>query len=568
MSLGLYTTLGVTNIYSYKHSKNLDSTSVSSDEFSVNGKIIKPKNKFTIDSIVTNTEYKFIFKFLSEQEFFYVKSYYARGYSSPYPATTDNVTITSQSWNTDFTELTIVLTSKVNMSSSVYHILFTVDSSTPQPPTKYKLLISGHIENADCNYTNNEEISADKNIIITARNGYYWNDTAYPLNVQPSDDDEFFTISNNKKLLTFPIPIRLNGNINLYSDYIAMLEKPTEYKIVISGTIKNAVCNYSNGEIIDINTKPKLIITADTGFYFTDRNYSLTVNNVSDTYFEYSNTTLTYNLTSTTLNADIELDDNYIANKSVIKVSEFNYLYEITSNELAQLASERFVVNNNNTIDYGIFINSLYKLPFKINTDLIGNKENVKLGSLTSNVQSAIITQDILQFTLPNIVCTGKYHNIYDYKNTKAVLYAPFFEAIDLDIQYVMDCTLSITMALNLYTNKIGIFVKSNFNNSIIHFSEVTIGVNIPFATANYNFINKKDISFNPNVTSKMRLEISRKKPLTSNLKYHSTKVYDSLNKYSGYISVDNLELVTQKATDYECNKIYTLLSQGVFINK
>lgn len=567
MAFGLYTTLSVANIYSYKHSKNLESGNVSSDKFSVNGEIIIPKNKFTIDSISANTEYKFIFKFLSEVEFFHVKAYYARGYSSPYPATTDNITIKSQSWNNDFTELTIVLTSKVSMTSSVYHILFTMDSSEPQPPTKYKLLITGHIENADCNYTNNEEISADKNIIITSRAGYYWNDTAYPLNIQPSDDDEFFIISNNKKLLTFPIPASLNGNIDLYSDYIAILEKPTEYKIIISGTIENAVCNYSNGEIIDINKKPNLIITANTGFYFTDRNYSLTVNNISDTYFKYSNTTLTYDLTSTTLNADIELDDNYIANKSVIKVSEFNYLYEITSDELAQLASERFVVNNNNTIDYGIFINSLYKLPFKINSDLIGVKENVKLGNLTSNVQSAIITQDILQFTLPNIVCNGKYNNIYDYKNTKAVLYAPFFESIDLDIQYVMDCTLSITMALNLYTNKMGIFVKSNFNNSIIHFSEVTLGVNIPFATANYNFINKKDISFNPNVTSKMRLEISRKKPLTNNLKYHSTKVYDSLNKYSGYISVDNLELVTQKATDYECNKIYTLLSQGVFIN-
>ena len=568
MAFGLYTTLSVANIYSYKHSKNLESDSVSSDKFSVNGEIIIPKNKFIIDSIAPNTEYKFIFKFLSEVENFYVKAYYARGYSSPYPATTDNVTITSQSWNNDFTELTIILTSKVSMTSSVYHLLFTIDSSAPQPPTtKYKLLITGRIENADCNYTNNEEISADKNIIITSHNGYYWNDITYPLNIQPSDYKSFI-ISNNKKLLNFPIPASLNGNIDLYSDYIAMLEKPTEYKIIISGTIKNAVCNYSNGEIIDINTKPRLIITADTGFYFTDRNYSLTVNNISDTYFDYSNTTLTYDLTSTNLNADIELDDNYIANKSVIKVSEFNYLYEITSDELSQLASERFVVNNKNTIDYGIFINSLYKLPFKINTDLIGIKENVKLGNLTSNVQSAIITQDILQFTLPNIICTEKYHNIYDYKNAKAVLHAPFFEPIDLDIRYVMDCTLSIAMSLNLYTNKMGIFVKSSFNNLIIHFSEVTLGVNIPFATANYNFINKKDISFNPNVTSKMRLEISRKKPLTSNLKYHSTKVYDSLNKYSGYISVENLELVTQKATDYECDKIDTLLSQGVFINK
>ena len=167
MAFGLYTTLSVTNIYSYKHSKNLESDSVSSDKFSVNGEIIIPKNKFIIDSIAPNTEYKFIFKFLSEVENFYVKAYYARGYSSPYPATTDNVTIKSQSWNNDFTELTIVLTSKVSMTSSVYHLLFTIDSIVPQPPTtKYKLLISGRIENGDCNYTNNEEISADKNIII------------------------------------------------------------------------------------------------------------------------------------------------------------------------------------------------------------------------------------------------------------------------------------------------------------------------------------------------------------------------------------------------------------------
>ena len=79
MAFGLYTTLSVANIYSYKHSKNLESDSVSSDKFSVNGEIIIPKNKFIIDSIAPNTEYKFIFKFLSEVEYFYVKAYYSRG---------------------------------------------------------------------------------------------------------------------------------------------------------------------------------------------------------------------------------------------------------------------------------------------------------------------------------------------------------------------------------------------------------------------------------------------------------------------------------------------------------
>lgn len=339
------------------------------------------------------------------------------------------------------------------------------------------------------------------------------------------------------------------------------------YKVLITGNITNATCNYVNGETIDISSKPKIIITALAGFEFTSGDYLLKVNYNSGVHFEYTPTKLIYDISSETPETNIILYDDYVANKTVTKVSEFTHLYEITTEELSSLASERFITTNSNVTDYGIYINSLYKLPFKINPDLLGSKEKIRLGVFSSNTQSAIITKDLLEFTLPAINCVEKYHNVYDYKNVKAVLYAPFFQPINLDIQYVMGCTLSITMRLNLHTSKIAIFITSSFNNSVIYFNETALGIDIPFVTANWNTVNDRDITFNPNITNKMILEISRQIPHTDNVKYRMTKVYNTLNKYHGFISVNNLEINTL-ATSTECEEIKILLNQGIFINQ
>jgi hypothetical protein len=569
MSCGIYVNFDISNLYSFRYARDLTLETFTPDKntFSVNSEVITPTKKFVIDSIVRSIENKFTLKFDRPQTFNNAMFYYASGYTSPFTATTENFTINSQVWNTEKTELTISVTPKITMDSFSDRILILIDGSAPPPPpTKYKVVITGAIQNATCNYENNEDVDNSKDVIITANEGFYWDKTYYPLVIQPDDDDiRTFDISADKKKLTFKIPSDLSGNIELDSNYVAKKLEEV-YKVLITGTIKNATCNYSNNEIIDIAKKPKIIITATNGYFFTSRNYHLKVNHLSSPYFDYSRTTLTYDITSITLGTNIELYDNYVANKPVIKVSEFNHLYEITEDELSKLAAERFSVSDTGIVDYGVYINSLYKLPFKIDPSLLGDKESIKLGRFSASAQSAIITTDTLNFTLPTITCEEKYENVYDYKNVKAILYAPFFQPIELDIQYVMNCTLTVNMILNLYVNKMAIFIKSSFNESIVHFDEVTVGTNIPFVTAEYNFVNARDIEFNPNVTNQMVLEITRKIPLQTNLKYHINKIYDSLNNYNGFISVNNLEIVTT-ATSNEYDEIVNLLNQGIFIN-
>lgn len=568
MSCGIYVNFDIANLYSYRYAKDLSTETLTPNKntFTVNSQTITPTKKFIIDSIVKSIGNKFTLKFAEPQIFENVSFYYGSGYSAPFNATSTNFTIVSQNWNSLKTELTVIIKPSITMDAFSDRVLILINGDTPPTP-KYKVLITGTIQNAVCNYTNGEEIANDKNVIITANEGCYWDKTYYPLVIQPDDDNPVqFTISHDKKLLTFVIPENLTGNIELDSKYIAKKET-TRHKVLITGTIRNATCNYANGEIIDTVNKPKITITALPGFTFTRRGYQLKVNHLTGEWFEYTRTVLSYDINSRPPETDIELLDNYIANKPVIKVSEFNHLYEITTDELSKLAGERFVINESGIVDYGVYINSLYKLPFKISPDLLGDKEKIKLGVFASNTQSAIITKDVLEFNLPPITCTEKYKNVYDYKNVKAVLYAPFFQPIDLPIQYVMGCTLSTTMMLNLYTNKIAIFITSSFNNSIVHYEEVILGVAIPFVTAEWNYINAKDIVFNPNISNKMVLEISRKIPHTDNLKYHLTKVYDTLNKYKGFISVDNIEL-NSLATNAECAEIKTLLNQGIFVNQ
>lgn len=571
MSCGIYVNFDIANLYSYRYAKDLSTETFTPNKntFTVDSQTITPTKKFIIDSIVKGVENKFTLKFAEPQNFENVSFYYGNGYTAPFTATTNNFNIVSQTWNAFKTELTVIIKTVINMDSFSDRVLILISGDTPTPPPapKYKVLITGTIQNASCNYANGEEIANDKNVTITANDGYYWDKTYYPLVIQPNDDNPVqFTISHDKKLLTFVIPENIAGNIELDSNYIAKHET-TSHKVLITGTIRNATCNYANGEIIDTVNKPIITITALPGFTFTRRGYQLTVNHLTGEYFKYTRTVLSYDINSRPLETDIVLLDSYIANKPVIKVSEFNHLYAITTDELSKLAGERFVINESGIVDYGVYINSLYKLPFKISPDLLGEKEKIKLGVFASNTQSAIITKDVIEFDLPTISCTEKYKNVYDYKNVKAVLYAPFFQPIDLPIQYVMGCTLSTTMKLNLYTNKIAIFITSSFNNSIVHYEEIILGVAIPFVTAEWNYINAKDIVFNPNISNKMVLEISRKIPHTDNLKYHLTKVYNTLNKYKGFISVDNIEL-NSLATNAECAEIKTLLNQGIFINQ
>lgn len=573
MSLTLYLNFNVEKMYNVNTGSALGSESFtpSKNTFNIEDKTITPLKAYTISSIKANTENKIKFVFSTAQAFISLNIYYVEGYFGPYNPIPNSFIINSQVWNTELTELTINITPNKLWDSFSQKVLFTINDSdqppTPPPtPKKPKIIISGAIQNAVCNYTNGDEIDKNKNITIRANDGYYWDKTNYPVLLYPNEDVQSFIISNSKELLTYIIPADLQGDIELEGRYIAV-RKEESYKVVLTGSITNASCNYSNGEIIDTVNKPQLIITADKGYFFTNRGYNVTINHLTHSYFNYSKTQLSLNINDfLPLTSDIKLIDNYVANKPVIKISEFNHFYELTTDELSSLAGERFVTSDSGVTDYGIYINSLFKLPFKFPTDLLGTKEAIKLGRFSTNTTATIITKDLIDFTFPTISCKEKYHNVYDYKNVKATLYPPFFQSIDLDIQYVMNCDLTVTMTLNLYSNKIAIFINSSFNNSNIYYNEINLGTDIPFVTADNKTINTKEISINPNISNSMILEITRKIPIQNNLKYKQNKIYDILNKYTGFISVDNLELSTN-ATSTEVDEINNLLKQGIFIN-
>ena len=76
---------------------------------------------------------------------------------------------------------------------------------------------------------------------------------------------------------------------------------------------------------------------------------------------------------------------------------------------------------------------------------------------------------------------------LLDYMNAQAELYLPYANSIRVDIDYLMNETISIEYIINLYSGEMTINLYSTFSDSIFHSENHKIGVKIPYITAGEN---------------------------------------------------------------------------------
>lgn len=338
--------------------------------------------------------------------------------------------------------------------------------------------------------------------------------------------------------------------------------------VYITGELNNCTCNYENGEEI---TDDKIVtITANTGCTFkgvyTYKNLDTAITNQFSKNEE--ETILTISNVATWNSYDIELNGNYNATKESELVSTFVNLYRVTNSEMKQLAVARFVDNEGTTVDYGEFITQIYVLPFEISRDIIGERDSIILGNYDSRVESTMLIDSKLYINGGLITVPNKYNNVYDYLNTTCTLRLPFFNPIILDVDNVIDKTISIQYIVDLYSGNCTVNISSSFTGEIIHSETTNIVTQIPFIQKQNNSIVNQLSNVNENLIDNAFIEIVRNIPYYANDIFgKATIVFDTVGSVTGYCEISDIQLITT-ATNEEKEEIETLLKNGVFIKE
>lgn len=396
------------------------------------------------------------------------------------------------------------------------------------------------------------EENTDFTLIFHANNGYKINTLTCNIGTVVISDDK----------LTATITGVATENIS-----VVATGKKIHY-VHITGELNNCVCNYVNGE--EITDNKIVTITANTGFNFkgvyTYKNLDTSLTNQFSKNEEQ--TILTIDDVATWNSYDIDLNGNYNATKESELVSTFVNLYRVTNSEMKQLAVARFVNNEGTIVDYGEFITQLYVLPFEISSDIIGERDNIILGNYDSRVESTMLIDSKLYINGGLITVPNKYNNVYDYLNTTCTLRLPFFNPIILDVDNVIDKTISIQYIVDLYSGNCTVNISSSFTDEIIHSETTNIVTQIPFIQKQNNSIVNQLSNANENLIDNAFIEIVRNIPYYANDIFgKATIVFDTVGSVTGYCEISDIQLITT-ATNEEKEEIETLLKNGVFIKE
>lgn len=329
-------------------------------------------------------------------------------------------------------------------------------------------------------------------------------------------------------------------------------------KIKVNGAEINSPTGVSNGDKIELVTSDYDLVSdanylygrGDFGepryFYFSisdDKKLGeLTVNSFSGNYERL-------NLESTPSSSSVGNSNSFI----------------VTDSDIEKINNDRFVLKNDELIDYGQFIISLLQLPYKLPESYIGDLADVYLANIKTSVNTNKLKNYLIELDL-GIIKTPAKNNILDYFDTVCVLYLPRIEPINIDPTYVIGYELSVKYIIDVYSGNVSVIINSSNSDSPIINKVVNLGVNIPMGNPvnSGSVINNNIVIGADNGILTPYVEIMR-----GDFKdfFFNVPVKDELkiSECTGYIEIEKIKLTT-KATYYEKDAIINMLKSGVII--
>lgn len=472
--------------------------------------------------------------------------------SSPYGTISTWVNVTDQFTITTYPSSGIIdlqATANFEYSSSYTYLYVAIDEELS---STYK--ITNSLTNCTCTtelkteYEKNEEITLE----YVANDGYAFKGSNVSITTGALDS-ESVTYSDDNKTITLTGVLVGNLTVSVSAD--------TVYSVSITGSLKNCICNYADGEIIT-EDKPKIILTANDGYIFDEifsyRRGAITSHfSLNDEKTELS--------TTITDGFNYVLNDEYKAVKQVEMIGDFTRLYNPVETELTELAKVRF----QNDVDMGQYITALFKIPFELPTELITEeKRNVVLGNYDTNVSCNGLTTYNLVVNIGEITTPEKYENVYDYIDTECVLHLPYFDKIYLSNEFVIGQTLRIEYIIDLYSGNATANIYSSFTGGIVESVNGVIACNVPFVQKTNNSVVGLISNINKNIIDTAYIEVIRNKPYNVETVFGAETIdFGVIGSYTGYIEVSDVVL-NSSATNEEKNEITNLLKEGVTINE
>ena len=254
--------------------------------------------------------------------------------------------------------------------------------------------------------------------------------------------------------------------------------------------------------------------------------------------------------------------------KQVTSVIGSNNVYSLDEKQLDDVNNKRFVLLNNNLVDYGHYILSVIQLPCKLPDEYILDSEKIRLANVSIDVSANVVSTDNIIIDLGEIFTPKTNNNFLDYSNTVALLHLPRTDAITIDLEYVIDKTLQIEYIIDCYTGLATVNIKSKESDLVILTRKVDIGINIPMANSQTSqSVDNSNIRIGgDNGVRTPFIEIVRNESVLKD-GFFTIPVIDesNLSSASGYVRVEDVNLIGDTMLT-EKESIISKLKSGVIL--
>ena len=466
----------------------------------------------------------------------------------------------------------ILVASKPSTDGNNNSVQLFATSTQPQPVTHRLTQTLSHVTSS---LTGSTIVDGKQDVTITAEVNTETPYTLYDISYKIGSNGSKVQVIGNKsdKPVTFTIDATDDVFITAKAQYYAPARQ-----IPITKNLTNCTTDAPN--TFPENSTLTITVTANNGLAF-QVNPTVTINDAGTSPDVIKPFLLNEDSTSGTVtidefesgsDSDAYVIINATATSQISNVQGFSNLYKMTNTTLDSLSRERFnketlIIGSSPDVittvnDYGKNISSLSVYPFELPESVVGDDNNIQLGSHQATTVAPFITTNQIKIDVGSITVPLVYNDFNDYQGT-VVLYLPFVNAINLNINDVMGKTVSVNMIVNLFNRKTTINII--VDGFIIDTSNDTIGSELPFILGENNSVSGSVNSELINTIRKAYITIRRPKPVSDPQGY-DTLEQGELDGLTGYVECSNINLESM-ATVSEQEDIQLLLQRGVYIN-
>lgn len=396
---------------------------------------------------------------------------------------------------------------------------------------------------------------------------------------QPIYEDYVLTVSDGGMKAQINEDIESNGWIINTSEAGVIVEFYTFTQSDFDVFDSYGITALMNGEHLTVDYVmvggDELILNIDLSnkFSFCDESvYFEYLNDISETnkiYFTNSNDDKTATL-SLIIPSDYASTNSLIVDTLIFDVTGANNIYITDDPTLKAINSERYTSEPDiqDVKDWGEFILSVKKYPFKMPDSYVGGDENVQLATRSLTTTAPIIINENLIIDVGEIEVLPVNGNLVDYKNSKCILHLPFIKPVELDVNYVIGNKINVKFKVNLNSGDLLVLVSSDSYGGVFAQFNDKIGFDVPYISNAYSV---GDDVFN--VDSDVYNDVNQcyvelltfENPFSGAFFNVPVKDYGTLNGYVGYVEVGNIELKSNCYSE-EKEQLISLLKNGVII--